>query len=273
MATIMSNFSLFDILDILIVYYIIYRVLLFIRGTRSIQMAIGIGILVLGFSISYFLNLYTVQWIFSNFIDVLIIVIIIIFAEDIRRALSSVGKNPFFTNLTTLQSSKMIDEIIKATQVFSTKKIGALIVLERKIGLKNYLEIGTVINSDISSALICSIFMSKDSHIHDGAIIIQDGRISAAGCFLPVTLRPEVPKELGTRHRAALGITEDTDAVVIVVSEQKGHISVAMGGDMIRNISHTDLRSLLGRLFSVQLSTNEKLYESFESLKETKEEK
>jgi diadenylate cyclase len=271
MQNLLTNFSFVDILDVIIVYYIVYRVLLFIRGTRSIQMAIGIGILIIVFSISYFLNLYTVQWIFSNFIDTLIIIIIIIFADDIRRALSSVGKNPFLKNLTTLQSSKMIDEIIKATQTFSTKKIGALIVLERKIGLKNYLEIGTVINSDISAPLICSIFMSKESHLHDGAIIIQDGRITAAGCFLPLTLRSEVPKELGTRHRAAIGITEETDAVVIVVSEQKGHVSVAMGGDMIKNLNHKDLRSLLGRLFSVQLSTKENLYTSFESLKEAEE--
>lgn len=270
MIKVFTSISWNDILDILIIYYIIYRILIFIRGTRSIQMAMGIGVLILGFAVSYILKLYTLQWMYSNFIDVFIIILIIIFSEDIRRALTNVGKNPFMRTLTTLQGSKMIDEIVKGLVSLANKKIGALLVLEKETGLKNYLEIGTVVNAEITSALLISIFSSKDSHIHDGAVIISDGKLTAAGCFLPLTLRPEVPKELGTRHRAALGITEETDAVAIVVSEEKGHISVVMGGKMIKNLTGSDLRKFLGQLFSSRTPKANNLYETFETLKEIK---
>lgn len=270
MLNILSEISWNDLLDMIIVYYLIYKTLLFIRGTRSIQMAMGIGVVVLAFALSYALRLYTLQLILRSLFEVFIIMIIIIFAEDIRKALSSVGQNPFLKTLNTLQSSKMIDEITKALVNLANKKVGALIVIERNIGLKNYLEIGTVIESRISSALLFSIFTSKESHIHDGAIIIQAGRITAAGCFLPLTLRPEVPKELGTRHRAALGISEETDAVAIVVSEEKGHISLVMGGKMIRDLTGPQLRKMLAQLLSVNTrGTN--LYEIFDSIKEVKE--
>ena len=271
MLEILTNVTWNDLLDMMIVYYITYRILIFIRGTRSIQMAMGLGVIVLVFAVSYFLKLYTLQWLISNFIDVVIIVIIIIFSEDIRRALTKVGKTPFLKTMSHVSGSRAVDEIIKAVVTLANKRIGALIVIERETGLKNYLEIGTEIDSNVKSALICSIFTSKDSHIHDGAIIIQDGRITAAGCFLPLTLRPEVPKEIGTRHRAALGITEETDAIAIVVSEEKGHISVVMGGKMIRDLTRSDLTKLLGYLFSVKGRKNDNLYDIFESLREIEE--
>lgn len=270
MSQILKLLEWYDILDMAIIYYLVYRMLLFIRGTRSIQMAMGIGVFIIAFAISYFLKLYTLHWILSNFFNVFIIVIIIVFAEDIRRALTTVGKNAFFGSLSSLEGSQIIDEIVKASLTLANDKVGALIVVERSTGLKNYIERGTIIDSTVRGDLILSIFTSKDSPIHDGAIIIQDGRLMAAGSFLPLSLRTDIPKELGTRHRAALGITEETDAFVVVVSEEKGYISAVMGGKMIKNIDSSDLRKLLVAVFSSNAPNDLNLYEVFESLKEKK---
>ncbi len=243
-----SNFRVRDVIDICIVAFLIYSVLLLIKGTRSVQMLVGIMIILLGFFVSQYLELYTLHWVFSYFLGALVIGIIVIFQNDIRKALSEMGKNPFFTSNTFLSASKVSDEIVKASKQLTNRRIGALIVLERENGLNDYMEAGTRIGAEVTAELIISIFIPA-SPIHDGALIIQDGKIAAAGCFLPLSDDTSISKALGTRHRAALGISEHTDAITVMISEETGKVSLAVEGKLIRDLDMPFLRNKLNDLF------------------------
>jgi diadenylate cyclase len=239
-----------DLLDVLIVAYVIYTAILLIRGTRAVQMLIGLFVVVLAYFISQAVGLVTLNWLLTNVINYLVLIIIILFQHDIRRALTQFGRNPFFSQ-GNVEAPAIIEEIVMACVLMANRRIGALVAIERRTGLNNYIEIGVTLDAEITKELLLSIF-SPRTPLHDGAVIIQHGRIAAAGAFLPLTVNPEVPKSLGTRHRAALGLTEETDALVIVVSEELGAISVVVEGDILHNLDSTSLRSELQQLLGLR---------------------
>lgn len=237
-----------DLLDIAAVSVVLYWILLLIRGTRAIQIVFGLVILAVAYLFAQGAKLLTLAWILESFLGSIVIVVVVLFQDEIRRALALVGTNPL-TGSYPREQIHLIDEVVKTSSALSNKRIGALLVLERSTGLKNYIEKGTPINATVSRDLLMSIFMPF-SPIHDGAVIISGGRIAAAQCFLPLTLNPRLEKILGTRHRAALGLTEETDAVVIVVSEETGKISAACEGKLYSRLEVDELRMILLRLMA-----------------------
>lgn len=239
-----SHFDYRDVLDIALVSYITYRVLLLMRGTRGAQMTYGIILLLLFYYATRFFHLTAVQWLLTNLLTYIVFAIIVLYQSEIRRGLAGLGKTPLLARHRRLGSKEGYEEIILAATTLASKKIGALVVIERDIGLKNYAESGIALDAVLTYDLLVTIF-SPNTPLHDGAVIVQRERIIAAGCFLPLTLDPHLSKELGTRHRAAIGITEETDAVAVIVSEETGIVSAAVGGKLSRNLDGTALRDLL----------------------------
>jgi len=236
-----------DVADILIVAFIIYQVILLIRGTRAVQMLVGIAVLIVVYFGARELELMTLYWLLGTFLSSIFLIIIIIFQRDIRRALTQVGQTPFSKGI--IESMQVIEEIIAAALEMSRKRIGALIVLERETGMKDYKDTGQLIDARVSKGLIISIF-HPSSPLHDGAIIIYEDRLSHAGCVMPLSKNPYIGKNLGTRHRAAIGISEETDAVSVVVSEETGQISLTQHGAITSNLDENGLRSRLKAIFS-----------------------
>ena len=244
----LENFRwVLDLLDILLVAFIIYRIILLIKGTRAVQMLVGLAVLLIVYVASQVSGLYTLNWILNNFLSSIILVIVVIFQNDIRRALIHVGRNPFFADLSFREETQVIDELCRGCATLAQRQLGALIVIERETGINDFLEIGVELDAKPSSTLIHSIFHHA-SPLHDGAVVIQRGRITRAGCFLPLTQDPGVSPQFGTRHRAAIGLTELVDAVVIVVSEETGRIAVVVGGKITRDLEVTTLKKVLNRL-------------------------
>jgi len=240
-----------DALDIAIVSFLLYELLLLIRGTRAVQMALSGGFLLLLYFLSQWLQLETVNWVIRNLAGYVVFAIIVLFQSDIRRALAHFGRAPFFRYFERAQTTdETIEELVIAASNLAVKRTGAIIVLERQIGLRNYIEGGIPLDAMVTYDLIASIFQ-QGSPLHDGAVIIQGDRVAAAACFLPLSVNPRVSRELGTRHRAALGLTEENDAIAVVVSEETGSISLVIGGDIERGITpdalRTRLRALSGR--------------------------
>lgn len=233
-----------DIADILLVTIIVYRVLLLIRGTRAVQMLTGFGIILIFYYLAERLKFHTLHTILVEFFNNLILILVIVFQDELRKALTQVGRNPFFTSTNTIEEVGIVQEICQAASLLAESRIGALIVLERETGLKNYVEAGTTLDSRVSADLLTSIF-NPASSIHDGAVIIRNSRISSAGCLLPISRDPTLSRQLGTRHRAALGVTHETDAVVVVVSEERGEISLVHHGTISRDLSGSMLREKL----------------------------
>ena len=239
-----------DVLDVALVAFVVYRVLLLIRGTRAMQMLTGLGILGIGFYLSSKFELFTTHWLLSYFFDYFILIVIVLFQDDLRRALTHVGRNPFFAGASAEEEREVVEEIARAATRLAKERIGALIVLERETGLKNFIDTGSPIDSKVKAELIYAIFVPT-SPIHDGAAIITRGRIAAAGCFLPLSKDPNIDKRYGTRHRAALGLTEDTDAVVILVSEEAGEAHLVRNGKMVTNLSEDSLIQYLASLMNI----------------------
>jgi uncharacterized protein (TIGR00159 family) len=236
-----------DLLDILLVAFIIYRILLLIKGTRTVQMLVGLAVLLVVYVASQVGGLFTLNWLLENFLSSIILVIVVIFQNDIRRALMHMGRNPFFADQSFREEDKAIDELVRGCTSLAGRRYGALLVIERETGINDFLEIGTELDAKISADLLGAIFHPQ-SPIHDGALIIQRGRLTRAGCFLPLTQNPSVSPRLGTRHRAAIGLTELVDAVAIVVSEETGKVSVVVSGKMTRDLDSITLRKVLRRL-------------------------
>jgi len=239
-----------DLLDIGLVSILIYELLLLIRGTRAAQMALSGGFIIGLYFLSRWLQLETVNWVIRNLAGYVVFAIIVLFQSDIRRALAHFGRAPFFRYFERASSAdETIEELVVAATSLSAKRTGAIIVIERQIGLRNYIEGGIPLDATVTYDLIGSIFQ-PGSPLHDGAVIIQVDRVAAAACFLPLSVNPLVSRELGTRHRAAIGITEENDAVAIVVSEETGIVSVVTGGAIERGLSadalRVRLRALLG---------------------------
>jgi len=232
-----------DSVDILVVALGVYWLLLLIRGTRAVQMLVGLLLLIAASAASKLFDLSTLSWILEHFLGSAVLIIIVLFQHDIRRALARVGRG-FFPAASEREESQMLEEVVRAAQTLAQKRVGALIVLARETSLDDEIEAGTPIDALVSKELLTALFLPY-SPLHDGATVIDNGRIQHAGCVLPLSLRTDLPEGLGTRHRAALGVTEETDAVVIVVSEETGSISVVSAGEMIRDLDGPRLRSTL----------------------------
>lgn len=240
---IFSQFHFLDLIDIFIVALIFYWLFKLIKGTRAVQMSIGLAILILATFIAQWAKLNTITWILRNFWTIWIIVFIILFQPELQNALARLGTGKFFSYYLT-DKFYLIDEIAKSVDFLSSQKYGALIVIEREVGLKSFIETGKKINAYLSSELINTIF-TPNTPLHDGAIIIEHNEIAAAGCILPLTKASDIPTQFGTRHRAAIGLTEETDAVVIVVSEETRNISLVKGGIMSQGLDTLTLRKSL----------------------------
>lgn len=239
-----SRFDPFrDTLDILLVAGGIYWLLLLIRGTRAIQILVGLIVLIALTLVSQLLELAALGLILERLLEPAVVIIVILFQNDIRRALARVGRG-IFPSFSNAQEIQVVEEIVRAAGSLSQRRHGALIVLERESNLGDLIEAGVPVDAALSKELLSSIFQPS-SPMHDGAVVIQEGRVASAGCILPLTLRTDLPEGLGTRHRAAVGITEETDALVVVVSEETSSISVVLGGEMLRGLDAPRLRVVL----------------------------
>ncbi len=247
MIEILQSLRWQDVVDILLVSFIIYRVILFIKGTRAVQMLAGIVVLLILYFGARELELMTLYWLLGTFLSSIFLVIIIVFQRDIRRALTQVGQTPF--TKTSAESEKSIKEILQATKYLAEQRIGSLIVLERETGLQDYTESSHTIDAKLSMELLVSLF-SPSSPLHDGGVIISGDRILSARCVLPLTKNPYISNKLGTRHRAAIGISEETDAVVIVVSEETRQISLVLHGGITSDLDISSLQSRLEAIFT-----------------------
>ncbi len=239
-----SRFDPFrDGIDILVVTAGIYWLLLLIRGTRAIQILVGLIVLIALSLASQLFQLAALGMILSRLLEPAVLIIVILFQNDIRRALARVGRG-FFPSFSADQEIQVVEEIVRAAGGLSQRRHGALIVLERESNLGDLIEAGVPVDGQLSKELLASIFQPS-SPMHDGAVVVQEGRVSSAGCILPLTLRTDLPEGLGTRHRAAVGITEETDALVVVVSEETAKISVVWGGEMLQGLDAPQLRVVL----------------------------
>jgi diadenylate cyclase len=237
-----------DLLDIALVSFLIYELLLLIRGTRAVQMALSGGFLIGLFFLSDWLQLETVNWVIRNLGAYVVVAIIVLFQSDIRRALAHFGRARFFRYFERATSTdETLEELVTAATTLSARKIGAIMVVERQIGLRNYIEGGIPLDATVTYDLMATIFQ-PGSPLHDGAAIVQGDRVAAAACFLPLSVNPRVSRELGTRHRAAIGLTEENDAVAIVVSVETWIISLAIAGDLERRLTADTLRIRLRAL-------------------------
>jgi len=233
-----------DLFEITLITVIVYQLILFIKGTRGWQMILGTITLLLLYYLSRWFELRTIEWLLSNLFAYFVFALIVIFQAEIRRGLAELGKGGIFSGLQFHTEEDTIEEIESAVCSLASQKIGALIIMERDIGLRNYIESGIELDSRISASLLVTLFIPPVP-LHDGAVIIKNSRVAAAGCFLPLTRNPMLSKNLGTRHRAAIGITEETDSIAVVVSEETGTISMVSGGKMLRGLSGENLAAAL----------------------------
>ncbi len=236
-----QRLSWIAVLDVAIVSYLIYKLLQLIRGSRAFQMVVGTLVLTVFFFASQWAELTTVNWILQKSLAYIGFAIIVLYQQELRKALATIGQAPLFRFLNPSSSPGTLDEIAFTVRSLAQRRMGALIVLERDIGLRGYVEGGILLDAVVNYDLLLSIFNLK-SPLHDGAVIIQGDRIAAAACFLPISINPQLSKELGTRHRAAIGITEDTDAVAIVVSEETGIVSLVEDGAIVSGLDTESLR-------------------------------
>jgi uncharacterized protein (TIGR00159 family) len=244
MADLFTQIRWQDFLDVGVIACGVYWIIHLIRGTRAVQMLVGLVVVFSAYLGSQTLELYTLNWLLDNFLSSVFLVIVILFQNDIRRALTEVGRGSLFGIRERALYGQVLEELVKAALMLAQRRVGALIVLEREVGLNEYIEGGVRIDGRVSKELLCSIFVLP-SPVHDGAVVIQKGRLAAAGCFLPLIPDPNVSKNLGTRHRAAIGLTQETDAVVVVVSEEEGTVSLVREGHIVHQL---DAEALLGAL-------------------------
>jgi diadenylate cyclase len=240
-----------DLFDIALVFIVTYRLLLLIRGTRALQVLSGLLVLLAAFFISERLRLYVFNYVLKQVFEYLFIIVVVLFQDEIRRALANIGRGPIaFSSGRSSKLLQSIDEVCKAAHILAVNRIGALLVLERQHGLKNYTDAGVKIDARVSAEILVSIFQT-DSPIHDGAVIVKEDRVLAAGCFVPVSLEGNVERNLGTRHRAALGLSRESDAVVVVVSEERGEIGLALEGYLSQNLSPVVLKEQILMAFDL----------------------
>lgn len=240
------NFTLLDALDIIIVAYVIYKVLGLIRGTRAATLIKGLGVIFVASLLARALALQTVSWMLDRSTTVILVALPVVFYPELRRALEQIGRGQLFGKFTVADKddiSDAIEKIVRTVTSLSRRRVGALIVIERETGLQEYVETGIILDSALTEELLTNIF-EPNTPLHDGAVIVRENRVLAAACFLPLT-ENALDSQLGTRHRAAVGLTEQTDSLVVVVSEETGAISLAKGGRLRRYLNETRLRELL----------------------------
>ena len=238
---------LIDVIDILLVWFVIYKLIMVIRGTKAVQLLKGIIVIIIVRVLSQYLGLNTLQWLMDQVLIWGFLAIIIIFQPEFRRALEQLGRGRLFARAASQEDdgqTNMTEAIAKAVEYMAKRRIGALISIERKIGMEDYVETGIPLNAHISAELLINIFI-PNTPLHDGAVIIQKDQVSAAACYLPLSESPFISKELGTRHRAAVGISEVTDSITIIVSEETGGISIAKDGELHRHLTPETLKEML----------------------------
>ncbi len=240
-----------DLLDVLILSGLFYYLFRFIRGTRAAQMFVGLVIILLVSLLASVLQLEGLTWLISSLKTVWVLAFLILFQPELRKALTSLGGGKIFRSFTRAQDSSVLGELVRAAESMAEKGLGALIVIERNVGLKNIVETGTLLEARVSAELLVTVF-TPPSPLHDGAVVIAGTQVLAAGCILPLSLNPRLAYALGTRHRAALGISEESDAIVVVVSEETSQVSIAEGGRLIPNLDAGTLRSTLATLFNTR---------------------
>ena len=266
-----------DVLDIAIITFLVYKLLGFIRETRAEQLAKGLLLLVVATIVSKWLHLYTLHWLLSSLISAGLIAIVVIFQPELRRALEYLGRSRItnvFGEVDNEEAKRIVGQLVEAVSAMSASRTGALIVIEREISLNDIVETGTIIDAQINAQMIGTIFY-EGTPLHDGAVIMREDKLYAAGCVLPLTQDKELSKELGTRHRAGIGITENSDALVIIVSEETGVISMAENGKLTRFLdAKTVEKNLLAMYFEgdsgKQMSFGEKLKRGFKGVKNVK---
>jgi diadenylate cyclase len=248
-----------DIVDILLVTYVIYKLIMIIRGTKAVQLLKGITVILGVWLLSNLLQLNTLEWLMNQAMYYGILAILIIFQPELRRALEQLGRGRLFSRTGVPEDEevlKSIDAIVKSTAYMAKRRIGALLSIERETGLNDYIETGIPLGSHLTSELLINIFI-PNTPLHDGAVIIKKNQVMAAACYLPLSESPFISKELGTRHRAALGISEVTDSITLVVSEETGAISLTKNGELYRNLDEENLRKLLeAELITITKQTN-----------------
>ncbi len=234
------------LVEVTIFWLVYYTLLVFLRGTKAIQVLRGLVVLVVAFFLAQQFNLYVLDWVLSRILAISVVAFLILFQPELRRVLATIGQRDVFNILP--KEEKIIEELTGAAMNLSKKRVGALIAIEREAELGQYLESGITLDSVISNELLCTIFM-PNTPLHDGGVVIRGNKIAVAGCLFPLTENPKISKLLGTRHRAAIGLTEQTDAVVIAVSEQSGGISIAIGGRLTRHLDKEGLIRVLKNLY------------------------
>jgi len=243
--------TVFDLLDILVISWVFYKLYLLMRGTRAAQMSIGLVLILITSVLASLLNMSGMKWIFDNLKTVWLIAFVIIFQPELRRLLLYIGQSPVIRFFVKVGGTRVIEEVVKAAFELSRRGYGGLMVLVRDTGIRGIIETGMSVRAEVSAPLLVSIFNPR-SPLHDGAVIIQNDLVEAAKCILPLTTNPNVDPLLGTRHRAALGLSEESDAVVVVVSEETGRVSVAMDGQLIADLNHEELLRVLEEAFKVK---------------------
>jgi diadenylate cyclase len=253
----MPELRLVDILDILIVTVLVYQLFTLIRGTRAVQLVIGVAILILAYAASRRFGLYTLQYVLQYLGVVIPIAVLVIFQPELRRMLEQLGRGGVLVSvlaplgLGREAAIRLVNDVSRASRILGLRKIGGLLVLERRTGLADYIETGIRVDAVVTVQLLISVFF-PNSPLHDGAAIIRGNRVVAAGCLLPLSENPAVSKTLGTRHRAGLGVTEQTDAVAIIISEETGTVTLAREGELHRDLSEEELKAALLELFGAE---------------------
>lgn len=240
---------LVDALDIYIIAYLIYRIIFMLRGTRAVRILFGLVVMILSYFVSQRLGLVATSWLLGNFLLYAVLIVVIIFQNEIRRALWEFGRTPHWFDVGSRSGVQELEEIIQGVHQLASRRVGALVAIERSVGLRDYVEAATMVDAKVSKELLASIF-HPTSPLHDGAVIVQKRRLAAAGCLLPLSHASDLDPVLGTRHRAALGLAEETDAIVVVVSEETGTVSLAVDGELRGNLEAGRLRDDLYRLLT-----------------------
>lgn len=259
MTFIIGHLRLQDLIDLVLVWLVVYRVLVLIKKTGTIQMLSGLGVLAIFYILSIWFEFFTFNWILEKFFSNLFLIVVILFQGEIRRALAQIGANPFFSDVSSVQETQVIEEMVKSAFSMAQLGYGALIVVEREIMIDYHIEFGTDVDSKVSSELLLSIF-HPTSPLHDGAVLVRGGKIHSAGNFLPLSKNPVLDKNLGTRHRAAIGLTEETDAMVVIVSEENRSVGIVQGGVLTPMMDMGDLRQRLYELYGLKFKASSEVF-------------
>lgn len=266
----LTTVNILDLIDIVVVAYFLYRIYLMLKNTRAATLVKGLLVLVLFMLISRWLNLHVISWLLEKSMTVIMVALPVVFQPELRRALEQIGRGRLFnkgSELDEQEMEEMLNAVANATVIMSRRKEGALLVFERETGLEERIETGVAVDGLISDSLLLNIF-EKDTPLHDGAVIIRGKRIVAASCLLPLTENRNLSQELGTRHRAAIGISEQSDAVVLVVSEETGAVSIARNGELMRYLTADDVKEILrSYLLRPTVNVKETLFEKIKHMR------